>query len=144
MRKSKYLAVFVLLAVAAVVLAQEKAASKASEAAAKTAAQKEAQGSMVIPAGAKVYVASMPDKFDEFIKAAIDKKKVPVVVVANREDAEFELTGYSETQKAGTAKKIIMGSWHSRESASIKVANLKTSTIAFAYSYNTDNSAHGK
>ena len=37
-----------------------------------------------------------------------------------------------------------MGSWHSRESASIKVANLKSGVIAFAYSYNTDNSAHGK
>jgi hypothetical protein len=37
-----------------------------------------------------------------------------------------------------------MGSWHSRESASIKIANLKTGTVAFAYSYNNDNSAHGK
>jgi hypothetical protein len=33
----------------------------------------------------------------------------------------FEITGLSETQKAGTAKKILMGSWHSRESASIKL-----------------------
>lgn len=65
-------------------------------------------------------------------------------VVDKREEAEFEITGYSETQKASTAKKVIMGSWHSRESASIKVANLKTSTIVFAYSYNNDNSAHGK
>ncbi len=100
--------------------------------------------SMVIPRGAKIFVASMPDKFDEFIKAAIEQKKVPVEIVANRDEAEFELTGYSETQKASTAKKIILGSWHSRESASIKVANLKTSAFVFAYSYNTDNSAHGK
>ena len=62
-----------------------------------------------------MFVASMPDKFDEFIKSAIEKKKVPVTVVNNREQADFEITGFSETQKAGAAKKIIMGSWHSRE-----------------------------
>jgi hypothetical protein len=100
--------------------------------------------SLVIPKDAKVFVASMPDGFDGFIRDAITKKKVPVTVVDKRENADFEITGFSETQKAGAAKKIIMGSWHSRESASIKVANLKTGVIAFAYSYNNDNSAHGK
>ena len=86
----------------------------------------------------------MADNFNEYVKAAIEKKNVPVSVVSNRDQADFEITGYSETQKASTAKKLIMGSWHSRESASIKVANLKTSVIVFAYSYNIDNSAHGK
>lgn len=138
MKKPECLMVMMLLAMGLAVQAQETAT------AAKAAPQPEAASSMVIPAGAKVYVAPMPDKFDEFIKAAIEKKQVPVVVVDKHDDAEFEITGYSETQKAGTAKKIIMGSWHSRESASIKVANLKTSAIVFAYSYNTDNSAHGK
>lgn len=102
------------------------------------------QDSQVIPTGAKVYIAPMPDDFNTYLKTAIEKKKVPVTVVDNRDQADFEITGFSETQKAGTAKKLIMGSWHSRESASIKVANLKTSTVAFAYSYNNDNSAHGK
>ncbi len=103
-----------------------------------------ANESQVIPPGAKVFIAPMPDNFNEFLKAAIQKKKVPVTVVDNREQADFEITGYSESQKASTAKKLIMGSWHSRESASIKVQNLKTGIIVYAYSYNTDNSAHGK
>jgi hypothetical protein len=107
-------------------------------------ATKASEESLVIPKDAKVFVASMPDGYDQFLKEAIAKKKVPVTVVEKREDAEFEITGFSETQKAGTAKKLIMGSWHSRESASIKVANLKSGLIAFAYSYNNDNSAHGK
>jgi hypothetical protein len=105
---------------------------------------KPAEESLVIPKGAKVFIASMPDNFNDFIKTAIEKKQVPVTVVENRDQADFEITGFSETQKAGAAKKIIMGSWHSRESASIKVANLKSGVIAFAYSYNTDNSARGK
>jgi hypothetical protein len=102
------------------------------------------QESLVIPKGARVYIAPMPDNFDEFLKDAIGKKQVPVTIVNTREEAEFEITGFSESQKASTAKKLIMGSWHSRESASIKVANLKSGVIAFAYSYNTDNSARGK
>src|SRR5919204_6578612 len=105
---------------------------------------KPGEDSQVIPKGAKLFIAPMPDNFDEYLKTAIQKKSVPVTVVDKREDAEFEITGYSETQKAGTAKKIIMGSWHSGESASIKVAHLKTSTIVFAYSYHNNNSAHGK
>lgn len=100
--------------------------------------------SVVIPKGAKVYIAPMPDNFHEFIKSALAAKKVPVTIVENRDQAEFEISGSSESQKASTAKKLIMGSWHSRESASIKVANLKSGVIAFAYSYNNDNSAHGK
>jgi hypothetical protein len=100
--------------------------------------------SIVIPKGAKLFVASMPDKFDDYIKAAIQAKQVPVTVVDSKDQADFEISGYSESQKASTAKKLIMGSWHSRESASIKVSNLKSGIIAFAYSYNTDNSMHGK
>lgn len=106
--------------------------------------EKTQDNSQVIPAGAKVYIAPMPDDFNQYLKAAIEKKKVPITVVEDRDQADFEITGYSETQKASTAKKVIMGSWHSRESASIKVANLKTATVAFAYTYNNDNSAHGK
>jgi hypothetical protein len=97
-----------------------------------------------IPKGAKVFIAKMPDSFNDYLEAAIEKKKVPVQVVESREAAEYEITGFSETQKASTAKKLILGSWHSRESASIKVTNLKSGVVAYAYSYNNDNSAHGK
>jgi hypothetical protein len=110
----------------------------------KAPSEKTAEDSQIIPRGAKVFVAPMPDDFNQYLRTAIEKKKVPVTVVENRDQADFEITGYSETQKASTAKKLILGSWHSRESASIKVANLKTGVVAFAYSYNNDNSAHGK
>ena len=106
--------------------------------------EKETGEFAVIPKGAKVFVAPMPDNFNEFLKAAIAQKKVPVTVVEDREQADFEISGYSESQKASTAKKVFRLSWHSRESASIKVANLKSGIVAFAYSYNTDDSAHGK
>lgn len=96
-----------------------------------------------IPAGSKVYVAPM-DGFETFLKAAIEKKEVPLVIVEDKDKADFEITGASNSQKASTAKKIFKGSWHSREEASINVANIKTGEIVFAYSAHKENSAHGK
>lgn len=97
-----------------------------------------------IPAGSKVFVAPMPDGFDTYLKEALAAKKVPLVVVPSREEAEYEITGVSETQKAGAAKKIVMWDWHSNEQASIRVADLRTSEVVFAYSVNKKSSAHGK
>lgn len=94
--------------------------------------------------GAKVFVAEMPDGFDTYFKAALQKKKVPVVVVPTKAEAEFEIKGSSETQKAGAAKKVFLGSWHSDEQASISVSNLASGEVVFAYSANKKNSAHGK
>ena len=98
----------------------------------------------VIPPNSKVFVASMPDGFDEFLKAAIEKKKVPLQIVAEKDQSDFQITGQSETQKASTAKKVIMWDWRSNEQASIQVSNLKTSEVVFAYSVNKVSSAHGK
>ena len=98
----------------------------------------------VIPAGAKIFIALMEDGFHEYLKAAIQAKKVPVVLVDDKTNADFEITGHSETQKASTAKKAIMWDWRSNEQASIQVINLKTSEVSFAYSVNKTNSTHGK
>jgi uncharacterized secreted protein with C-terminal beta-propeller domain len=102
------------------------------------------EASKVIPPNSKVFVASMPDGFDEFLKAAIEKKKVPLQIVAEKDQADFQITGKSETQKASTAKKVIMWDWRSNEQASIQIVNLKTSEVVFAYSVNKVSSAHGK
>jgi len=54
------------------------------------------------------------------------------------------ITGTSETEKAGTAKKAIMMNWHSNEQASITVIDNKSGDVVFAYSVNKKSSAHGK
>ena len=86
----------------------------------------------------------MPDGFDTYLKASFEKKKVPLTIVASKDEADFETTGSSETQKAGKAKKIIKLDWHSDEQATISIANLKSGEIVFAYSVNKKSSAHGK
>jgi hypothetical protein len=96
-----------------------------------------------IPKGAKVYVAPM-NGFETYVVAALAKKKVPVEVVPNREAADFEITGTSESKKAGAAKILLTGSWHSKETASVTVSNLKSGVAVWAYSYHTYDSVHGK
>ncbi|MGC2194401.1 MAG: hypothetical protein WA628_06980 [Terriglobales bacterium] len=100
--------------------------------------------SKIIPPYSKVFVAPMPDGFDEYLKKAIESKKVPVEIVADKDQADFQITGQAETQKASTAKKVIMWDWRSNEQASIQVTNLKSSEVVFAYSVNKVSSAHGK
>lgn len=104
----------------------------------------QAPASVSLRPGAKVFMNAMPDGFDAFLKSAFTKKKVPLVVVENKDDAEFEIKGASETQKAGAAKKIMMLNWHSAEQASITVANLGSGEVVFAYTVNKKSSAHGK
>jgi hypothetical protein len=94
--------------------------------------------------GAKVFIASMPNDFDSYFRSALTAKKVPVEVVQSREDAEFEITGAADSQKAGAAKKLFTGSWHSDEQASISVTHIKSGEVVYAYSANKKNSAHGK
>ena len=116
-------------------------------AAAVTAAQageKNAAPSQKIPKGAKVFVAPIAEGFDSFLKDAIAKKKVPVEITPNRDQADYEITGTADTQKASTAKKLIMGNWHSREEASITLSNIKSGEVVWAYSVHQEASTHGK
>jgi len=108
------------------------------------AGDKNAPPTQKIPKGARVFVAPIEGGYDTFLKDAFDKKKVPVEVVASRDQAEYEITGAAESQKASTAKKVIMGNWHSREEASITLSNLKTSEVVWAYSVHEEASVHGK
>ena len=96
-----------------------------------------------IPAGSKIWIESA-DGFDTFLTAAIMKKNVPVVVVSDREKADFEITAASETEKTSWAKVIFLKQTGSKEEASMKVVNRKTSAVVFAYSVHKRNSARGK
>ena len=97
-----------------------------------------------LPRGARLYVAPIENGFDTYIIAGFQKKEVPIVVVTVREKADYELTGVSETDKAGWAKMLFMKSGASAEIASVKVVNLKSGDVVFAYSVSKGNSARGK
>jgi hypothetical protein len=97
----------------------------------------------VVPAGSRVFVEAS-DGFDTYLAAALQKKKVPVVLVADRERADYELQGVSDHQKAGWAKVVFLGQIHSDEQASVKLVEIKSGEIVFAYAVNKKNSLHGR
>ena len=97
-----------------------------------------------IKSGSRIFIASMDGGFENFIVAGFQKKQVPLVVVIDRSKADYELSGISDSEKAGWAKMFFMGSEQSREEASVKVSDLKTGTLVFAYSVHKGNSYRGK
>jgi hypothetical protein len=97
-----------------------------------------------LPNGARIFLAPMPNGFEIYAAAGLEKKKVPVVVVIDRDKADYELSGVSDSDRAGWAKMLFLGSQQTSESASIKITNLKTGNVVFAYSVNKSNSARGK
>jgi hypothetical protein len=96
-----------------------------------------------VPAGSKVFVEAS-DGFDNYLAAALQKKKVSVVIVADKDKADYELQGVSDHQKAGWAKVVFMGQIHSDEQASVKLVSLKSGEVVFAYAVNKKNSLHGR
>jgi hypothetical protein len=97
-----------------------------------------------IPSYAKVYLAPMPGGFENYVIAGMRVKKVPLTVVVDRSKADYEISGVSESEKAGWAKMLFIGSQQSNETASIKVVDLKTGAVIFGYSVHKGNSARGR
>lgn len=97
-----------------------------------------------LPHGARIYIAPMLNGFETYIAAGLEKKKVPVVLVSDPEKADYELSGVSDSDKAGWAKMLFLGSQQTNETASIKIVNRKTGNVVFAYSVNKTNSYKGK
>jgi len=126
----------------------DRAASAGQSPSSQSAPASDADGTAIsndtLPRGARLFIAPMANGFDTYVIAGLQKKNVPVTVVGIREKADYELTGVSETDKAGWAKMLFMGSDNTRETASIKIVNVKTGTVVYAYSVNKGSAARGK
>ena len=57
-----------------------------------------------IPRGARVFIAPVEGGFENYLAAAIQLKRVPVVVVTNRAKAEFEIRGWLKPKRRGGPK----------------------------------------
>lgn len=97
-----------------------------------------------IHAGSRIFVAPMVDGFDTFVSAAIFKKQVPLTIVTDRTKADYEISGISESEKAGWAKMLFLGSQQTAEQASVKVTDIQSGAVVYAYSVNKGNSYKGK
>jgi hypothetical protein len=97
-----------------------------------------------IPSHSKIYVAPIVGGFENYIIAGLRNKKVPLTVVVDRSKADYEISGVSDSEKAGWAKMLFIGSQNSNEQASIKLSDLKTGAVIFGYSVHKTNSIRGK
>jgi len=95
-----------------------------------------------IPEGSRIYVAPMGG-FETNLIAALNRKKVPVIVVGSETTADFEVSGGAESQKANWMRIWTSGTWRSDEKASIIVKNLHTDVIIYAYEVNKWAAWHG-
>src|SRR5881392_64796 len=74
-----------------------------------------------VPKGARVFIGPIGNGFDIYLTAAIQKKEVPIVITTNQSTADFELSGVTESEKAGWAKTVFWGSTSTAEQASVKL-----------------------
>ena len=96
----------------------------------------------IIP-GSTVYITPM-DGFESYLAAAIGKKKVQLVPVMEKDQADYVINGTSLDKKAGWAKIVFMGNVHSDNSASITMSNRKTGAIVYAYAVDKKSPMHGQ
>ena len=93
-----------------------------------------------IPLNSKIYIAPFksedPTKpvegFETYMAAAMRKKGVPVILIADRTQTDFEIEGSADKKGAGWAKKWLLGDFRRSASASLTVTNLHTGVIAYA------------
>jgi len=95
----------------------------------------------LIPRNSKIYIATIRSEdlnkpqaqgFESYLAAALRKKDVPLLIVADRSQADFIIEGTAEQKGAGWAKKIILADFRKSTSASMTVTNLRTGVVAYA------------
>src|SRR5437870_5458878 len=94
----------------------------------------------LIPRNSKVYIAPFKSEdsahpvegFENYMAAAMRKKEVPLVIVNDRTQADFEIVGTADKKGAGAAKKVLLGDFRKTTSAAFTITNLHTSVVAYA------------
>ena len=139
-------ALFVLILCAQSTLAQsstEVASKDIAATAAVSAGTTAPVPSMRIPANSTVYINAMDKDFHTYVAAALQKKKVPLIIVNDRSKADFEINGSVDKQKAGWAKTIFYSPMPSID-ATMELVNIKTGVTVFTNTSTKNNANRGR
>ena len=101
-------------------------------AAACAAAQSSSPAPQHLISGANVFIEQM-NGFEDYLAAAIHAKHVPLVVVTDKDKADFTISGNASGDYRD----------QHRQRATIKVVN-RNGTVVFAYAFDQDYAIHGK
>ena len=99
--------------------------------------------SLKIVPGSKVFISPM-DGFESYLLAAFGKKNVQLIPVADKNLADYVISGTTFDKKAGWAKIIFMGNVRSDNAASITMTDRRTSAIVYAYAVDKKSTLHGQ
>jgi hypothetical protein len=100
----------------------------------------------------KVFVDA-DNGFNFYLTAAMAAKHVSATVVTDKNMADYALEGVSDVQRRLGLYGSIIYDWtapllpqsvHSNSEASIRLVNLRTSEVVFAFSVDRNNALHGK
>ncbi len=84
-----------------------------------------------IPDGSKVFVSEMEGNLHTYIAAEITKKKLPVVVVTNENEADYVISG--ATLKGDNKwYQTVLGTGKDKNEGSIQVVSVKDKTLVWA------------
>ncbi len=106
----------------------------------------------LIPRNSKIYIAPMISEdpkqsqaqgFETYLAAALRKKNVPLLMVADQSQADFIIEGTADKKSGGLAKKILLGDFRKSTSASMTVTNLRTGVVAYADSSDKSSANRG-
>lgn len=92
---------------------------------------------------ASVFVDEM-NGFEHYLMAAMRKKSVGLIVVADPTQADYIIFGNSDSKRAGWAKMFFLGDGRSGEMASISMVNRRTKAVVFADSSHRYSALRGK
>lgn len=90
-----------------------------------------------------VFVDEM-NGFEHYLMAAMRKKSVGLIVVADPMQADYIIFGNAESKRAGWAKMFFLGSGRSGEMASMTMVNRRTKVVMFSDSSHRYNANRGK
>ena len=86
-----------------------------------------------LPVNSKIYIAQMPGDFHKFMTSALKDVHAQLLIVTERDKADFEMKDAAEESKPeGPGSPIFVNHSGSDESIRLTVANIKTSNIVFS------------
>lgn len=87
-----------------------------------------------VPPEARVYIVPQDNGIHIALAGALKKKKVPVIVVAREDVADYVIRVTGEYKKAGWARTIMAGGYAKGDAnASMTVEHRETATVTYAY-----------
>jgi hypothetical protein len=92
----------------------------------------------------KVYIEPTDNGMHTALAGALRKKKVPLVVVVDKEKADYVISVVGEYKKSGWAKTLMSGGNNRGEAnASMTVVHRESGVVAYGYNVDKGNVARG-